>query len=583
MEQGRSRPVRRTGAVRRGLSGLVAAVVLLLTAPGVAIAHARLESADPAAGSVLSTAPAAVTLTFGEPVEVSDGAVLVYDDRYERVDTGHVTGLTTPSGSSDRRLRTGLRPGLRDGTYVVIWHASSADTHPVTGTFRFSIGAPSPVRGSAPDTGHNDAAGALMGPLRWLGYAGLVLAPGVLVMLLWLWPEGMTTRRVRRLLVGGLVVLAVGTVGGMLLQGVYASGRPISAVWSDPASLDTHSHTFDTVYAVRSYLLVLLAGVITAAVRGLGAAGTGRRVLRTGAVALTVLTAATWPVAGHSAAAPRAGLTVAVNLAHTLAMVVWLGGLVGILAGLGLPEHRPALARALPHFSRVALTSVAALVVTGTYLAWTEVSSVGAITPTTYGRVLMAKLAGVAGLVVLGNLARRWLLRHRLPTGDGETEQTTLEPADLGSRTLRAGLAGETALAAGVLGLTSALVVIVPARADFVEPWRTTVSTGGAIVSVEVPTPRVGDTVARIRLSSPDGTARPISAASGSVSRPGTRPDPSPVRLPVVASSADGAAASEVGLTFEGPGPWLIRLTLTAGGGAPTAVSFTVPIVSDAS
>jgi copper transport protein len=526
-------------------------------------------------------------------VEVSDGAVVVYDDRYQRVDAGHVTGLGAASGGSDRRLRVGLRAGLHDGTYVVVWHASSADTHPVTGSFRFSIGAPTPVQGTAPDTGHNDAAGALMGPLRWLGYVGLVLTGGVLVVVLWLWPQGLGTRRVRRLVVGGLVALAASTLGGMLLQGVYASGRPLAALWSDPSSLDTRSHTFDTVYAVRAYLVVALAGLVTAALRGAGGTGSARRAMLWVSVALTVLITTTWPVAGHSAAAPGAGLAIAVNLVHTLAMVVWLGGLVAILVGTGMPEHREVLARALPRFSRLALGCVATLVVTGTYLAWTEVSSVAAIAPTAYGRVLMAKLAGVAGLLVLGNLARRWLVTHRAPAptvdtgsdaaGPGEVVSSAPSPDAMGSKTLRAGLAGETVLAAGVLALTSALVVIVPAHADYVEPWRATVTAAGAVVSVEVAAPRVGDTVARIRLTSPDGTARHVSAAAGSVSRPGTRPAPTPEALPLVAAGAEPTAASDVGLRFDGPGPWVVHLELSTTGGAPADVSFTVPVASDAS
>src|ERR1700744_2829439 len=39
-----------------------------------------------------------------------------------------------------------LLPGLGSGTYTAVWHVISDDTHPVSGAFTFSIGAPSATR-----------------------------------------------------------------------------------------------------------------------------------------------------------------------------------------------------------------------------------------------------------------------------------------------------------------------------------------------------------------------------------------------------------------------------------------------------
>lgn len=136
--------------------------LLLIPAAGNASAHARLEASSPSAGAVLTVAPAAVTLTFAEPVEVNDEAIEVFDDRFKRVDSGHVSAVD----KGRRRIRVGLRPGLAQGTYTVSWHASTADTHPVSGSFGFAVGQPSVVRGDVPLSGRNDLAGALLGALR---------------------------------------------------------------------------------------------------------------------------------------------------------------------------------------------------------------------------------------------------------------------------------------------------------------------------------------------------------------------------------------------------------------------------------
>ena len=567
------------GRRRRGALVALLTLAVVLVTSGPAGAHTRLRSSDPSAGSVVATAPTAVTLRFAEPVAAADGAAHVYDDHYERVDEGQVLAV---EGTSDS-LRIPLRPGLAKGTYVVVWQASSADTHPVTGSFRFSVGAPTPVQGTPPDDSHNDLAGAVLGPLRWLGYAGMVLSAGLLLMVLWLWPEGLSSPRTRRLLGVGAGLLAVATVGSMVVQGVYASGQPFSALWADPGSLDTHSRTFDTVHSVRAFLLVALVALLVAALT-FGPRATGRLLLglRAAAVAVTIALAVTWPLAGHSAATTHPAVTVALNVVHLLAMVVWLGGLVGLLVGSGEPGQQAALGRALPRFSSVALGCVATLVVTGVLLAWSEVGTLSALTPTAYGRVLLAKVGGVLVLVALGNSARVWVERHGIPPSSRAevgAPASAVPAAAVGAPGLRVGLAGETLTAAVVLGLTTALVVIIPARSDYVEPWSRVITADGATVSVQLPRPRVGDTVALVTVAAPGGR-RVISSVTGSVSRPGVTA--AAVRLPVSPDGSGADGATEVGLTFDDVGPWSVRLVLTPTSGSPTTVVFTVPIAADA-
>ena len=445
---------------------IVTAGLLLIGAAGSAAAHADLEGSDPPAGAVLATQPAVVTLTFNEPVEVNAGAVEVFDDRFNRVDSGPVTSV----GPTRNRIQVGLRPGLGQGTYTVSWHTSSADTHPVSGSFRFSVGNLSVVRGSVPGGGHNDLAGLLLGVLRWTGYLGLLLGPGVLLTALALWPAGLADGRTRRLTLVGLSLLAVSTVGTMLLQGVWASGEPISALWSAPETLDSHSRRFDEVYALRSYLVLGFAGVLVAALSGSRRPrDRPRPLLLWLTVASTLALLATWPLVGHAASGPAVPLAVAVNLVHTFAMTGWLGGLVLLMVGLGRPEQVAELVALLPRFSRVAFTAVTTLVVTGSYLAWREVRRVDAMTGTLYGRVLLVKLAAVSVVLLLGNVARLWVQRHVAaePHAAGPGSPTVGD--DL-VRRFRRGVVAEALLGVVVLALTSALVVIVPAAQDVDRP-----------------------------------------------------------------------------------------------------------------
>ncbi|MCW2601185.1 MAG: hypothetical protein JWM02_3014 [Frankiales bacterium] len=559
----RRRAARWAGGLTRTTAVLVAAGLLVILTSGTAAAHAQLVASDPAPGAVLPRPPTAVTLTFGDPIQVGDGTIEVFDDEYNRVDAGGVTS----AGRRDA-LHVGLRLGLAAGTYTVNWHASSADTHPASGSFQFSVDHTSVVRGAVPAAGRNDSAGALLGLLRWLGYLGLLLGPGVLLVVLGLWPAGLADRRTGRLTLAGLGLLVISTLGAMVLQGVYASGEPFSTLWTSPEKLDTHSRRFDEVYAVRSFLLIGVAVALMLARWSSTLVPTRPRRLLLGATAVsTVALLATWPLVGHSAAGGGSAVAVAVNLVHTLAMTVWLGGLVVVLVCLRPSAHAADLAMVLPRFSRLALTAVAALVVTGSFMVWREVGSVGALTDTRYGRLLLVKLCGVVVLLLLGNHARRWVKRHV------HAETSPSRPAtDLHRRLL-----AETTIALAVLAATAALVVIVPARQDFAAPFRRSLSTSDWRILVEIPSPRRGDASMRVTLMRPDGSGGRITGLNGSTSLAGADARLTP--LHVKPMSYDGLPRPvEAALAFTAAGNWIVRLHVKNSPTESVAVSVLVPV-----
>lgn len=100
-----------------------------------ASAHAQLESASPAVGSTVTSAPAAITLDFSEAVE----------PRFSRVSVTGPSGAVADQGDLHTApgLGTRLVLGLKaagDGPYTVTWHAVSVDTHKTQGSYRFVVG-----------------------------------------------------------------------------------------------------------------------------------------------------------------------------------------------------------------------------------------------------------------------------------------------------------------------------------------------------------------------------------------------------------------------------------------------------------
>ena len=73
---------------------------------------------------------------FNEPVESAFGALRVFDAKGERVDVG----ATERPGGDGEAVAVRLRPDLPDGSYTATYRVVSADSHPISGGFVFTVG-----------------------------------------------------------------------------------------------------------------------------------------------------------------------------------------------------------------------------------------------------------------------------------------------------------------------------------------------------------------------------------------------------------------------------------------------------------
>ncbi|WP_405830945.1 copper resistance CopC/CopD family protein [Streptomyces sp. NBC_01176] len=380
--------------VARGLALLGTVLVLVLFGGvGGASAHAALTGADPQDGSVLKTAPRQVTLTFTESVGLLDDSFRVLDPGNRRVHTGEPGHA---DGRSDT-ARVTLPKGLGTGTFTVAWRVVSADSHPVSGAFTFSIGKPSATVAPVPVDPAGDKVSATLYDLaRYVAYGGLALLIGAAAFVLVCGFPG----PVRRLLLAGWWTLFLSTFALLLLRGPYERGSgPADAL--DPSVLNETLVSRPGLTLLAR--LVLLAAVAFYPVR---ADRRERGVLALGAL-LTVSLAVTWAAAEHASAGVQVPVAMVSSVLHLLSMAVWLGGLTALLTAL-YRSAEPLPAATVNRFSRLALASVAVLVVTGVYQSWRGLGSWDALTSTSYGRILVAKLIAVLCLLAGAAYSRRW-------------------------------------------------------------------------------------------------------------------------------------------------------------------------------
>ncbi|MEU2600464.1 copper resistance protein CopC [Streptomyces hirsutus] len=389
----------------------------LLAGAAPASAHAALTGSDPRQGTVVDKAPAQVSLTFSEPVAVSDDALRVLDPKGERVDKGD------PDGASGTTYTVQLLSGLPDGTYTVTYQVVSADSHPVAGAFTFSVGAPSETSVEASAQSPDDGLiGSLYGTGRYLSYAGFAVMAGGAAFVLACWRPGSGVRAVQRLVVSGWLTLTAATLALLLLRGSYTSSGKIGDVF-DLTLLSEVLQT-KTGAALVSRLLLLAAAALFIAVL-FGSAQYQRddeekRDLSFGlAVGGTVVAAglaASWAMSEHASQGIQPGLAMPVDVVHLLAVAAWLGGLTALLVALyRAPADTPVDTAAVQRFSRLAFGSVVALVVTGIYQSWRQLGSWSAFTDTRYGQLLLVKIGLVVAMVGIAYASRRWTARLAEP------------------------------------------------------------------------------------------------------------------------------------------------------------------------
>jgi copper transport protein len=392
-------------------------MLLLLSAPGLASAHAILVRASPAPGAELRAAPAVVSAGFSELLNRQLSSLTLSGPGGSRV-----VGRLTASGSTGLRFK--LHARLARGVYEVRWHSVSADDgHALDGAYYFGVGAAAPAGASSSQAAPLAGGGWLRVLLRaafdatLLFFCGGVLCAALLSRgrepAAWLLPgrgrgsieaNGVSraARLWRRAVCVGLAALVLG-IADALVDAANA-GQGLSA-----HALDAYLLSDLTGEARIAVLAALALAVATAAWRAPARASV-----------FAILALAALAVSGHANSADPRGLAIAVDFAHLLAAAVWVGGIAQLawawLPQMGTldPDTRSRLLEVvLARFGRVALPAFATVLVAGLANAIIQLGSVSALWNESYGRVLIVKMA-LVGAIVLASYTHALRIRPRL-------------------------------------------------------------------------------------------------------------------------------------------------------------------------
>ena len=383
------------------------ALILLTTHVAAAMPrpHASLLSSEPAAGATLVTAPSRIRLVFSEPVEIAMSGATISNG------SGTLPLGITGDTRDVHALLAGV-PALQPGSHMVRWHVVSADGHRVDGSFSFTIeGAGAPAANAAVPNGSGPGDMARpttvaatqpvvatdSGFVASLGRRPQVpiLRAAAITMLLAL--AGLTLL-IATLPISGARPMRLAVILAVLATALLAA---YLAVWSSTAVGATHSvlaaislaasTTPGALEVARLALAFLALWALWLARRpGLAALFSGVAVLITGA-------------SGHPAVM-QPMVAIPAKSVHLAAAAIWLGGLLWIITA---ERHGARYVEGTRRISSLAMMSVILVVATGVLQGFLFLPRVAALTDSTYGRVMLAKAAGLVVLVFFGAFHRR--------------------------------------------------------------------------------------------------------------------------------------------------------------------------------
>jgi copper transport protein len=369
------------------VAGASLAIGAALGLPLTAAAHALPQSAIPAEGSEVPTAPKTVEITFGETPDPKLSTITVVNSSGMSVDAGPTEAVP----GNPLELEVPLK-AIGNGVYTVTWKTvSEVDGHLATGAYAFGVG-------ESAITANAHAGKAVVSPPpsvlavagRWLFFIGVMGIAGIASTCLVALRD--TPKFAARMLSSAWVLGALGVAGIVEAEREAAS---VSAGALFSTSLGTT--------AIERILAIVATGIaiVVASVAPGAVARAGITIAGLGAAAEMWVDVA----ASHAGAQTPVALNLIAQWAHILAAGIWIGGLLTLLLAVrGQPSEL--IGRAVRRFSTVAGVAIVVVALTGTFRAVIEVGSIGQLFSTAFGILVLVKVALFIVLAALGAINR---------------------------------------------------------------------------------------------------------------------------------------------------------------------------------
>lgn len=383
-------------------SVIVLLLFLSISIP-IAYAHPFTMETNPSALVNSPVGITEVTVVYSEPIELDFSALKVYDSNGDQIDNKDSQYFL---GEESLIVTT---PPLEDGVYTVTSKVlSKVDGHLVDDAFIFGVGdviVESPIKGpqSIDEIIFFPEAGA-----RFPGLVGQTIVLGAVIASMLIWGtqnKNLIRKEIEK--IDSIHHDKFMTITGIGLMVVFASNIAMLAVQTlrlETSAFDAIQTTFGTSWLIRMIITIILLAIWFWMDKK-------KQMTKKSHIPMLILSLAligTSTMIGHGSASGQTAAVV-LDYVHNLVAAIWIGGIIYFVLIL-LPafsklekNSREKMSLVMiPRFSIAFIIAVGIVIISGPTLMWLLESDVGIITESTYGKLIIAKIAIAAIMVGLG-------------------------------------------------------------------------------------------------------------------------------------------------------------------------------------
>lgn len=388
----------------RKLLFLISIIIVSSISIGSAYAHPEIKTTEPAQFSNISVGTTQVIIRYSETVEVEFSTIKVFDNTGNQVDN-----RDTKYFDSKNSLIVTTKP-LKDGVYTVTTKVlSKVDGHIVDDAFVFSVGnatIPTDIlkeKPTQPSIYFPEAAA------RFPGLVGQVVVLGSVLSSLIIWRSlkgkksmGENSEELQKR--HSHLFLKIVGIGLLLVLASNIMMLAVQAITLQTTVLKVIQTGFGTTWLVRMIFTIILLIIWFWAERKIIIGKVQQLVILGFSLALI----STTTMLGHGTASMHEPAIV-LDYAMNLLAAVWIGGviyaafvMIPSFSKLEADKKEQLSLLIIPKISSMVIIAVGILIITGPTLLWFLESNVGLLYDSTYGKLILAKIALGSIMVAIG-------------------------------------------------------------------------------------------------------------------------------------------------------------------------------------
>ena len=368
----------------------------------LAYGHPFLLDSEPSQGQNAAVGTTQIITHYSEAVEINFSELKIYDSNGNQVDN-----RDTAYYNAESSLVITTSP-LEDGVYTIASKVlSKVDGHLVHAAIIFGVGDVQIDASLFESQEQSETTFIPESIARFPGLVGQTIVLGGIIASIVIWSTGQTRFKEQIALIESSFKAKFSKVIGFGIILVFASNFIMLGVqtWRlETSPLDVIQTTFGHTWLTRMILTIILIGIWFWIERKNQVSIKTQLPMLVFALALI----ATTTMMGHGASTEMVP-PIILDYVHNLLSSIWIGGVI-FLGFVVLPSitkldgtvRDKITISLIPRFSAMIIISLGILIITGPTLLWFLDSNVSSLTDSTYGKLIMLKIAIASVMIAFG-------------------------------------------------------------------------------------------------------------------------------------------------------------------------------------